>query len=312
MSKSRNSSCPDGSLLIDKPGGITSFDVIRKLKKNYQITRIGHTGTLDPMATGLLVILVGQATRLQDILMEGRKIYEGLIRLGIQTDTDDVTGEVIARNDGQEYLSPGYVELEEKLAKTFVGSQDQMPPQYSALKVDGERSYNIARKGETAALKSRPIEIFENKFKFIDDQTIQYRVVCSKGTYIRSIARDVGLLLGCGGTLQTIRRVDSAPFSVNEAMLLEGLDKKIEDNPSWLNLQNLVSHLQKVTVAQADVGRLSNGDQSVLSGLAISNIDSHNCYILVSEQGDVLGMAETVSEGLGQTKLKLRGLFNQG
>ncbi|MBP9837126.1 MAG: tRNA pseudouridine(55) synthase TruB [Proteobacteria bacterium] len=214
----------DGILLIDKPQGITSYDVIRKLKKTLSPNKIGHAGTLDPLATGLLVILLGKGTKLSSKFLEARKAYQGIIRLGVETDSDDITGNILQERDVPKLDPTQRAECLKKIKDKFLGKQLQLPPQYSAVKVGGKKSYEVARKGGELKLEPREIEIESIELEFVSDLQLKYFIRCSKGTYIRSIARDLGRYLEVGACIEEIRRIESEPFDIKNAVLLDQID----------------------------------------------------------------------------------------
>ncbi len=210
----------DGILLIDKPEGITSFDVIRVLKRKLRPTKIGHAGTLDPLATGLLVILLGKGTKLSNRFLEATKAYSGVILLGKQTDTDDICGKIIKEDDNFR-LGEERNEILEKIKEKFLGEQEQIPPQYSAIKQAGKKSYELARKGIEVKHQARKVKIEKLELEFLDEKRLRYEIVCSKGFYVRSFARDLGEFLGTYACLESIRRIASTPFRVEQAVSLD-------------------------------------------------------------------------------------------
>ncbi len=200
-------------LLVDKPEGWSSFDVIRFLRKYLPVQKIGHAGTLDPMATGLLIILVGKATRTMSLFMELEKTYEGTLRLGQETPSYDAETPVIAERPWQ------HVTLDDvkAVACSFVGTIRQRPPVYSALKVKGERLYKKARRGEDVEVPERNVRIYALEILSMEGPFVRFQVRCSKGTYIRSLAHDIGQALGVGAHLVALRRTAIGPFHVEEA-----------------------------------------------------------------------------------------------
>ena len=195
----------NGILIVDKPKDFTSHDVISKLRGILKMRHIGHAGTLDPMATGVLIVLLGKATRASDYLTAEEKVYEASFKLGITTDTQDITGTVIREN-------PADVSEEavKECIKSFEGVQKQLPPMYSAVQVNGARLYDLARQGIEVERKAREIEIPSIEYLGRGEEgEYRIRVSCSKGTYIRTLCHDIGEKLGCGGTLTSLRRVKS-------------------------------------------------------------------------------------------------------
>ena len=206
-----------GILLLDKGQGLTSARAIEKVKRKLSLKKIGHAGTLDPMATGLLVCLINRATKIASLVGAGQKVYSGTIRLGLVTSTDDITGDVVAESEE----IPPFPAIYEAW-RSFEGEIGQVPPSISAIKVNGMRSYALVRdKGIIPELKARTIQIASFDLSPVDERELSFRIACSSGTYIRSIARDLGALLGCGGTLSSLRRDASAPFRVEEAKTIE-------------------------------------------------------------------------------------------
>ncbi len=204
-----------GVLLIDKPVGPTSFRIVQQVRRALKIKKVGHAGTLDPFASGLLIVCVGRpATRLVSSLMEGEKEYEATLQLGVETDTQDSTGQVIAEKQVGEIDRD---RVRDCLAQ-FTGEQLQTPPQYSALKHKGKPLYYYARKGIKVTKEPRKIQIREIELLSLDPDSMQIRVVCSKGTYIRTLAADIGRSLGCGAHLTGLRRLRSGRFTVEDGL----------------------------------------------------------------------------------------------
>lgn len=211
----------NGILNINKPIGDTSFDVVRKIKKIAGTKRVGHTGTLDPEASGVLPVCIGGATKFADYIMKDEKVYRATLKLGITTDTYDRTGNVMKTSA----VSVNEDETETAI-KSFVGRIKQVPPMYSALKVKGERLYSLARKGIEIEREPRDIEIFGIDILEMNLPYIIFNVRCSKGTYIRSLCYDIGEKLGCGGTMWDLVRVSSGIFSIEQSVKLENLSKE--------------------------------------------------------------------------------------
>jgi len=204
----------DGVLIVDKEEGETSFSVVRKVKKLLKVSKVGHAGTLDPFATGLLLVLVGQGTKLSPYLMAGDKTYLGTLTLGTETDTLDRTGRVTAMKPVPK-LDP---ELIRERARAFVGETEQTPPAFSALKVQGKRAYSLARKGLPVSLEKRRVRIMELAVLSLDLPDVTFRVVCSSGTYVRTLAADLGMELGVGAHLKALRRTAIGPYGVEDAL----------------------------------------------------------------------------------------------
>ncbi|RMG40229.1 MAG: tRNA pseudouridine(55) synthase TruB [Candidatus Dadabacteria bacterium] len=246
-----------GLLLVDKPAGMSSAAALTVVKKKLAPGKIGHAGTLDPFATGLLVCLTGEATRLAKFASSGKKAYSGTIKFGVVTDSDDITGKVL-KTTGK---LPNFADIA-RAAKAFSGSFQQVPPKISAVKVAGQRAYKLARRGQNFELKSRKVSVYSFDLSPVSEATVFFRISCSAGTYIRSIARDLGELLGCGGCLESLRREECEPFSVDEAVSLEELSK--EHLRSW---EDLFPDIDKIEVSEKVALRLLNGDIRVLQSL---------------------------------------------
>lgn len=248
----------NGVLLLDKPEGPSSAQLLGGVKKKLGLRKVGHCGTLDPFASGLLVCLTGRATRLAAFAQGGRKSYSGVIRLGLVTSSDDITGGQIA------YCAtlPDFTEVTEA-AKRFVGRLSQVPPQVSAVKVAGERAYSRARQGLSTELAPRSVEIFSFELRALNPRQVSFQVSCSSGTYIRSLARDLGASLGCGGCLEQLRRCSSAPFTVEQAKQL--VDLTVTDILPW---QTLFPEANVIELSDARLRKVSVGLQVEIKALA--------------------------------------------
>ena len=221
----------DGLLVVDKPEGITSLGVVREVKRCLQARKAGHIGTLDPFATGVLPIAINEGTKLVPFLEEGRKEYEGMLKLGEETSTDDPTGEILSV---KEWKGIPFKKIEAVFGD-FLGKINQIPPMFSAVRVGGERLYRFARRGLEVDRKGREVEIFDLKIEGIDLPCLCFRVSCSKGTYVRTLARDIGRELGCGAHLVRLRRTRSGPFTLEQAIPWESVKRgKGETFHPWL------------------------------------------------------------------------------
>lgn len=209
-----------GVVAIDKPAEWTSRQVVDRIAKIVRPAKAGHAGTLDPLATGVLVVAVGPATRLISYLQQGRKRYVGNFRLGQRSNTDDIEGIVV---DGGDWMSVSEHEVVQAL-EPFLGVIQQTPPQFSAVHVDGRRAYSLARKGELVDLQARPVEVFSIELTRFQPPELELEICCGSGTYIRSIGRDLGEALGCGAVMTSLRRLKVGPFDVESALSIEDLD----------------------------------------------------------------------------------------
>jgi tRNA pseudouridine55 synthase len=260
---------PSGILLLDKPVGLSSNAALGRAKRLLGIRKAGHTGTLDPLASGLLVLCFGEATKVAGFLLDGDKTYLAEVRLGISTETDDAEGEMVERRPVPDLLDD---ELERVLAG-FRGAIEQIPPMYSALKRDGRRLYQLARQGEVVDRPPRAVMIHELILLSRDGDRLALRVRCSKGTYIRSLARDIGDRLGCGGHLSALRRTRSDPFALVDALDLAALEA-LAPEEARARLQpadTALTHLPAVSLEAEETQRLLMGQR--LSSVPDATVD---------------------------------------
>jgi tRNA pseudouridine55 synthase len=260
----------DGILIIDKPAGITSHDVVARCRRILQTKRIGHTGTLDPFATGVMVILVGKATRLAQFLDKDAKEYEAVVRLGFETDTGDRSGQLRITNYELRDISTDEIE---NVLLDFRGEIWQTPPMYSAKKVEGKKLYELARKGIEIERKAVRITNYELRITNyggqinIDDsglKTLDFglRVLCSAGTYIRTLAEDIGRKLGTGAHLAALRRKKAGKFAIEKAVTLEQLEKIVAAEALetvLISTNESVSHLAEIRLSADEIGKIKNG-----------------------------------------------------
>lgn len=265
-----------GLLIINKPEGITSFGAVARVRKCAGTRRVGHTGTLDPMATGVLPIFVGRATALSSFLLDADKGYTATFLFGKTTDTDDITGNVISENP---------VNLTEEQVLNvffeFVGEISQVPPAYSAIKQGGIPMYKRARRGEVVEIPARQVTIFSitpvSKF---ENNEITVQIKCSKGTYIRSLCRDIGEKLGCGATLKSLRRDFTSGFSLADAVNLDDLTP--ENIEKYLiSEEKAVEHLRKIQVSEKQATRFLNGGKLDINRLNFDTESDGECVRIV-------------------------------
>lgn len=257
-----------GLILLDKPENITSFGAVARIKRIASEKRVGHTGTLDPMATGVLPVLLGRATALSGLLLDADKRYTAAVKLGVSTDTDDITGNIISEsqvNITNERLGGAL--------KAFTGVLMQRPPIYSALKKDGARLYKLAREGKTAEIESRKIEVFSlDLISPINAENIfEIDVHVSKGTYIRSLARDIGEYLGCGACLAALKRTYTGGFSLPDCVSLDSLNEE-NIGDYLISEERAVAYLRKAYVTEKQAVRFCNGGQLDLDRLKIKDL----------------------------------------
>lgn len=250
----------DGIVIVDKPQGWTSQDVTARLRRVFGTRRIGHGGTLDPMATGVLPVFVGRATRAVEFFEHAEKTYETVLRLGITTDTEDMTGTVLT----EENVSFTEEQLQETLA-AFRGEILQVPPMYSALKVNGQKLCDLARKGKTVERQPRPITIHELTLVERGENTLRLRVRCSKGTYIRTLCKDIGEKLGCGGCMESLRRVAAGEYTIDEAVPLQTLLDTEKPEKYLRGVDTMFRNYPAVTLTANQETRCRNGNAFSLS-----------------------------------------------
>ena len=238
----------DGVLIIDKPEGMSSAQVVGRVKRHLQASKVGHAGTLDPFATGVLVCLINRATRLAQFLLRGNKQYEAVLRLGVATDTQDPTGHVVG-----ERPVPNFSEEDlQKVFRQYVGTIEQIPPAYSALKYNGVALYKLARRGCAIQKPARRVHIERLKLSSVALPEVHFTVTCSAGTYVRTLCADIGQALGCGGHLSALRRTMSSGFSIEEAMSLEAFNRFAADSQSVVSVVPMGAALRDMPTLRAD------------------------------------------------------------
>ena len=245
----------DGIVIVDKPRDWTSQDVTARLRRVFGTRRIGHGGTLDPMATGVLPVFVGRATRGVEFFEHAEKTYEAVLRLGLTTDTEDVTGTVLTEAP----VSATDEQIAETL-EAFRGNIMQVPPMYSALKVNGQKLCDLARKGKTVERQPRPITIHELTLLERGENTLHLRVRCSKGTYIRTLCMDIGEALGCGGCMERLRRVQAGEYTIEEAVPLQELLDTAEPEKYLRSVDTMFRNYPAVTLTANQETRCRNGN----------------------------------------------------
>ena len=246
---------PNGVLIIDKPQGWTSMDVCAKLRGIFREKRVGHAGTLDPMATGVLPVFLGRATRAVEFASEGAKEYHAVLRLGIVTDTQDVTGTVLE----EKTVMVSAADIEAVLPQ-FRGDIEQIPPMYSAIKIDGQKLYDLARKGREVERKPRPVTIHALELgEQLSNTDFRLRVECSKGTYIRTLCHDIGQALGCGATMAELRRTCAAGYTLDQAVTLEQIQSAEDPTALLASVDSCFAHLPKLTLTAAQAKCVRNG-----------------------------------------------------
>ena len=273
----------NGIVIVDKPQDWTSQDVTARLRRVFNTRRIGHGGTLDPMATGVLPVFVGRATRGVEFFEHAEKVYETVLRPGITTDTQDITGTVLA-----ERAANITAEDVEAVLPRFRGEILQIPPMYSALKVNGQKLYELARKGKEVERQPRPITIHELTLLGVSEEGIRLRVHCSKGTYIRTLCQDIGDALGCGGCMATLRRVSAGDYAIADAVPLETL-LECEKPESYLRpVDSLFEKYPAVKLTEKQTLRCRNGN-------AFSIALPQGTYRVYDQNGEFLALSQVES-----------------
>ena len=279
----------NGIINVYKPQGITSFDVVRAVKKITGQKKIGHTGTLDPLATGVLPICIGRATKLVDYIMNGRKSYIATLKLGVVTDTYDREGEVI-KTSAIEHISEDEII---EVINSFIGDIKQVPPMYSALKVKGKRLYELAREGIEIERNERSITIYDIKILDIKIPEIKIEVVCSKGTYIRSLCFDIGEKLKCGGAMWGLERIASSSFVKENSVTLE--DLAIDYENYIISIEEAVKEFSPLYYNEK-IGNLLLNGVCLNNPSIIKNIELHRIYRVYKEQ-ELLGLGMLQEKG---------------
>ncbi|NLB79735.1 MAG: tRNA pseudouridine(55) synthase TruB [Clostridiaceae bacterium] len=282
----------NGIINVNKPIGITSFDVVSKIRRLYQTKKVGHAGTLDPDAGGVLPICIGKATKVIEYLMEKDKVYRVGLLLGIATDTQDAAGNVLSER-------PVLASDEEIRAtiNSFLGEREQIPPMYSAIRVNGIRLYDLARKGIEIERKPRPVTFFRIEILSIErksDKTfVMFDVECSKGTYMRTLCNDIGELLGCGGHMNSLIRTRSGPFLLEQSYTLDDLEQLKADNRldnTLIPMDQALLKMPLLYVSQRDAIKLKNGLCVTVGGLTSDFIRVYH------ENGIFLAIGKTIEQ----------------
>lgn len=251
----------DGWVVLDKPVGMTSTHAVSRLKRIFNAKKAGHAGTLDPLASGILPIAFGEATKTVPFVQDGEKAYRFAVRWGVETDTDDSDGKSVAHSD----LRPSKADILAELPK-FIGTIQQKPPAFSAIKINGERAYDLARDGEMPDLAFRPVTIHALDLLAADPDEAVFEARCGKGTYVRAIARDLGRLLGCLGHVTALRRTRVGPFSEADAVSLSDLEEGVIDAKAMRRVEAGLMELPRVMVDRDAAAKLRRGQSILLRG----------------------------------------------
>lgn len=272
----------NGIVIVDKPSGLTSHDVVSRMRRIFKTRRVGHSGTLDPLATGVLPVFIGRATRACEFALCDEKKYIATFRLGITTDTLDITGNVVSEHE----VTVSEADVFDA-CRSFLGKSLQMPPMYSAIKVGGVALYKLAREGKEIERSAREIEITEISPKALGGNEYEISVACSKGTYIRSLIDDIGAKLACGAVMTSLRRTKSGVFEIENARTID----EIEASPSVAPLDFMFSEHEAVTIDTAGEKKCRNGANVPYSA------KEDTLYRVYSESGEFLMLARGGSRG---------------
>jgi len=251
----------NGWVILDKPVGMTSTHAVSRLKRIYNGKKAGHAGTLDPLASGILPVAFGEATKTVPFVQDGEKGYRFTVLWGAETDTDDADGTIVARSE----LRPSREAIEALLPR-FTGTFDQIPPAYSAVKIAGERAYDLARDGATVELAARRVTIYDLAIVAMEGDSTIFETRCGKGTYVRAIARDLGRALGCHGHVTALRRTRVGPFEETDAVPLEALEDPAAAAAALRRVEAGLGELTRILVDRSDASRLRRGQSMLLRG----------------------------------------------
>jgi tRNA pseudouridine55 synthase len=302
----------EGILLIDKSEGETSYDVIRKIKGTFKrktISKIGHAGTLDPFATGLLIVLLGQGTKLSRFIMSLDKVYSGVLKLGIETDTLDPTGEVIQRVS----VPALSVEKVQDAAAKLVGRVEQRPPMYSAVKYKGKRAYTMARKGVHVDLEKRSVRIDALEIVSVKNSEVTFEVACSGGTYVRTLASDLSKGLGTVGHLKSLRRLAIGPFQAEKALASNMVLKGNESKALVEKVIPLIDALPGMPGIEADAAlkeKIQNGYQPVWEDFPNNTLPAEHNHVKIVYAGKLVAIIKSSKKrGVSHGRLEIERVF---
>ncbi len=286
-----------GVAVVNKPKGLTSRDIVNRIVRRCpRKTKVGHAGTLDPMATGVLLVAVGPATKLIQYPQRQRKTYIGSFRLGLTSDTEDITGEVIAL-DEPVVISKSQLE---KALPQFIGEIEQTPPQYSAIKVDGQRAYKAARAGKSVDIKARPVQIESLRLLQFDYPDFQIEIKCGKGTYVRTLGRDIAKVLGSDVVMTELQRTAIGEFSIDSAVSLDQI-QQTDIESCLLDAKSLVAGLPTTTLNESEIERLRHGKRLCCSAWETPESDSE--IAALNQEGKLLAILERKSNAEFGTKI---------
>lgn len=289
----------NGVINIYKNTGMTSFDVVAMVRRVAKMKKVGHTGTLDPAASGVLPVCLGKATKIIDYIMENKKVYRVNLKLGMVTDTYDLEGEVLREKDASHITNDEILNC----INSFVGTIDQVPPMYSALKQNGVRLYELARQGIEVHREARKITIYSiENIKIESNDNIQMDVCCSKGTYIRSLCYDIGEKLNVGATMTALERIQNGPFTKEEAINIEDLTEELLEK-HIISIEKALDSFEKITVNEKFGKLLRNGVKVFDNRMYSEEVEFNKLYRVYEDNGVFLGLGKRDEKGFKLEKL---------
>lgn len=289
----------NGVINIYKNTGMTSFDVVAMVRRVAKMKKVGHTGTLDPAASGVLPVCLGKATKIIDYIMENKKVYRVNLKLGMITDTYDLEGEVLREEDASHITKDEILNC----INSFVGTIDQVPPMYSALKQNGVRLYELARQGIEVHREARKITIYSiENIKIESNDNIQMDVCCSKGTYIRSLCYDIGEKLNVGATMTALERIQNGPFTKEEAINIEDLTEELLEK-HIISIEKALDSFEKITVNEKFGKLLKNGVKVFDNRMYSEEVEFNKLYRVYEDNGVFLGLGKRDEKGFKLEKL---------
>ncbi|EOU1699338.1 tRNA pseudouridine(55) synthase TruB [Clostridium perfringens] len=289
----------NGVINIYKNTGMTSFDVVAMVRRVAKMKKVGHTGTLDPAASGVLPVCLGKATKIIDYIMENKKVYRVNLKLGMVTDTYDLEGEVLREKDASHITKDEILNC----INSFVGTIDQVPPMYSALKQNGVRLYELARQGIEVHREARKVTIYSiENIKIESNDNIQMDVCCSKGTYIRSLCYDIGEKLNVGATMAALERIQNGPFTKEEAINIEDLTEELLEK-HIISIEKALDSFEKITVNEKFGKLLRNGVKVFDNRMYSEEVEFNKLYRVYEDNGVFLGLGKRDEKGFKLEKL---------
>lgn len=289
----------NGVINIYKNTGMTSFDVVAMVRRVAKMKKVGHTGTLDPAASGVLPVCLGKATKIIDYIMENKKVYRVNLKLGMVTDTYDLEGEVLREEDASHITKDEILNC----INSFLGTIDQVPPMYSALKQNGVRLYQLARQGIEVHREARKITIYSiENIKIESNDNIQMDVCCSKGTYIRSLCYDIGEKLNVGATMTALERIQNGPFTKEEAINIEDLTEELLEK-HIISIEKALDSFEKITVNEKFGKLLRNGVKVFDNRMYSEEVEFNKLYRVYEDNGVFLGLGKRDEKGFKLEKL---------